>query len=93
MELLKVFLFQAFHFPPAFYHHVTNELHKPFILILNKIDLASPELVVAWKHYFKTKYPDLNIVCFTSFPHERTASQDPGAGSVYVCLYEYSSIE
>lgn len=35
-----------------------------------QIDLVSPEVVVAWKDYFQKKFPDLNIICFTSFPKD-----------------------
>jgi ribosome biogenesis GTPase A len=38
------------------------------ILVLNKIDLAPAPLVLAWKHYFKTVYPNLQVLTFTSFP-------------------------
>ncbi|XP_014216237.1 guanine nucleotide-binding protein-like 1 [Copidosoma floridanum] len=55
-------------FPPYLYNHVTNKLGKDMILILNKIDLAPAALVVAWQEYFKTKYPKLHILQFTSFP-------------------------
>ena len=78
--LMHIELFQAFHFPPAFHSHVTQELRKPLVLILNKIDLAPPELVAAWKHYFRSKYPDLDIVCFTSFPRDYVTSEDPSKG-------------
>ena len=61
---------QAFHFPPALYNHVTRELGKPLVVVLNKIDLAPPELVVAWKHYLTSQYPDLHVVLFTSFPND-----------------------
>lgn len=55
-------------FPPSLYDYVTNTLKKGFILVLNKIDLASASLVVAWKHYFQEKYPNLQIVMFTTLP-------------------------
>ena len=55
-------------FPPYLYNYVTNELGKDMILILNKVDLAPAALVVAWQEYFKTKYPKLHILIFTSFP-------------------------
>lgn len=41
------------------------------ILVLNKIDLAPPALVVAWKHYFQKNYPDIHVICFTSFPKDK----------------------
>lgn len=55
-------------FPPYLYHYVTNELQKDMILVLNKVDLAPPALVVAWKEYFHSQYPKLHILMFTSYP-------------------------
>nr|XP_034192846.1 guanine nucleotide-binding protein-like 1 [Osmia lignaria] len=55
-------------FPPYLYRHITNELKKDMILVLNKVDLAPPALVVAWKEYFSTMYPKLHILMFTSYP-------------------------
>lgn len=55
-------------FPPYLYNNITQELGKEMILILNKVDLAPAALVVAWQEYFKTKYPKLHILVFTSFP-------------------------
>lgn len=55
-------------FPPSLYEYVTKEMHKDMILVLNKIDLAPPDLVVAWKHYFINKYPKLHLVMFTTTP-------------------------
>ncbi|XP_064649290.1 guanine nucleotide-binding protein-like 1 [Lineus longissimus] len=72
----------ALHFSPALYDYVTNDLKKHIILVLNKIDLAPPPLVVAWRHYFQTKFPKVHIVCFTSFPRNiegsDTTHEDPG---------------
>uniref|UniRef100_A0A8C0G0A9 Guanine nucleotide-binding protein-like 1 n=1 Tax=Chelonoidis abingdonii TaxID=106734 RepID=A0A8C0G0A9_CHEAB len=61
-------------FSPALYDFVTKEMRKNLILVLNKIDLAPPALVVAWKHYFQTHFPQVHVVCFTSYPQQ---SQDP----------------
>nr|CAD7454161.1 unnamed protein product [Timema tahoe] len=60
--------FTALMFPPSLYRHVTETLHKAIILVLNKVDLAPPSLVVAWRHYFKENYPELHILTFTSYP-------------------------
>ncbi|XP_064616959.1 guanine nucleotide-binding protein-like 1 [Liolophura sinensis] len=68
--------YPALHFPPALYNYVTKELKKKVILTLNKIDLVPPAVVVAWKHYFHEHYPDLEIVCFTSFPRDFKDSHD-----------------
>eukprot|EP00058_Branchiostoma_floridae_P014731 XP_002600219.1 hypothetical protein BRAFLDRAFT_203813 [Branchiostoma floridae] len=68
------------HFSPALYDYVTSELGKSLILVLNKIDLAPPALVVAWRSYFKSKFPQVEVVCFTSFPKEHSEDEkDPGA--------------
>lgn len=55
-------------FPPYLYEYITNELQKDMILVLNKVDLAPPALVIAWKEYFHTVYPKLHILMFTSYP-------------------------
>lgn len=55
-------------FPPYLYEYITNELKKDMILVLNKVDLAPPALVIAWKEYFHTIYPKLHILMFTSYP-------------------------
>lgn len=87
-DCLFCLLFQALHFSPALYEYVTKQLKKHLILVLNKIDLATPSLVVAWKHYFQERFPDLHIVCFTSFPKDKQeqeeASKDPGKGTVCI---------
>lgn len=60
--------YPALMFPPSVYNYVVNELKKDMILVLNKIDVAPPPLVVAWKNYFKEKFPNLHIVMFTTLP-------------------------
>lgn len=60
------------------YNFVTKEMKKHLILVLNKIDLAPPALVVAWKHYFTACFPEVHVVCFTSYPQH---DQDPSAGN------------
>lgn len=54
-------------FPPSLYNFI-QQMGKDMILILNKIDLAPPEVVVAWKHYFLSKFSNIHIVTFTSYP-------------------------
>ena len=87
-----LFHFQALHFSPTLYDHVINEMGKHFILVLNKIDLAPPALVVAWKYYFKSKFPDLHVVTFTSIPkdEEEMAAAAPGKGCSQFCWEHYS---
>lgn len=55
-------------FPPYLYNYITKDLKKDVILVINKVDLAPPALVLAWREYFTTHYPDLRIVYFTSYP-------------------------
>ncbi|XP_063488670.1 guanine nucleotide-binding protein-like 1 isoform X2 [Symphalangus syndactylus] len=66
-------------FPPALYEYVTGELGLALVLVLNKVDLAPPALVVAWKHYFHQHYPQLHVVLFTSFPRDPRTPQDPSS--------------
>jgi ribosome biogenesis GTPase A len=59
---------------------VTNTLKKDMILVLNKIDLAPAPLVLAWKQYFKTLYPSLQVLTFTSFPGYNLRDSNEKAG-------------
>ncbi|PNF23235.1 hypothetical protein B7P43_G18428, partial [Cryptotermes secundus] len=71
----------ALMFPPSLYRYVTKRLHKDMILVLNKIDLAPAQLDVAWKHYFREKYPAIHILTFISFPaYNLTGNQQNKAG-------------
>ncbi|XP_046845261.1 guanine nucleotide-binding protein-like 1 isoform X2 [Xenia sp. Carnegie-2017] len=62
--------YPVIHFSPTLYTYVRDELKKDIVLVLNKIDLVTPEVVVSWKCYFQEKFPHLHIVCFTSFPKD-----------------------
>jgi len=57
--------FPSLHFSPTFYEHCAAN-DKDVILVLNKIDLVPTEQVVAWKAYFKKKYPKLHVLLFSS---------------------------
>lgn len=54
-------------FPPSLYDYIVAQ-GKTLILVLNKIDLIPPSLSAAWKDYFTSKFPQLKVVFFTSFP-------------------------
>ncbi|CAB3375782.1 Hypothetical predicted protein [Cloeon dipterum] len=60
--------FPIYLFPPSLYEFVIKTLKKDMILVLNKIDLAPAPLVLAWKHYFKNAYPELQVLTFTAYP-------------------------
>ena len=47
-------------------------MHKPLILVLNKIDLISQRTLDAWVEYFGRKYPAMRVVPFSSFPNKDT---------------------
>ncbi|KYQ96922.1 guanine nucleotide binding protein 1 [Tieghemostelium lacteum] len=64
--------YPLFHFPPALYSYIVNDLKKPMVLVLNKIDLVDRRIVDSWIDYFKSQYPHLSIISFSSF----TAHQD-----------------
>lgn len=68
-------------FPPYLYDYIINILQKDMILVLNKVDLAPPALVVAWKEYFRSQYPKLHVLMFTSFPtYNIRGNTDDGEG-------------
>ncbi|CAI8039056.1 Guanine nucleotide-binding protein-like 1 [Geodia barretti] len=80
LEISDVVLFitdvrhPALHFSPALYSHVVEDLRKKLVLVLNKVDLVPPEVAVAWRHYFVSKFPQLHVVCFTCFPSHHPSS-------------------
>lgn len=55
-------------FPPSLFEYVKGTLNKDMILVLNKIDLVPSHIVLAWKHYFEQKYPDIRVILFTAYP-------------------------
>ncbi|XP_061388093.1 guanine nucleotide-binding protein-like 1 [Musca vetustissima] len=57
-------------FPPSLYDYIVNKIGKHAILVLNKVDLVAPEVVVAWRSYFKETYPGLPVVIFASNPQQ-----------------------
>ncbi|KAK7595468.1 hypothetical protein V9T40_013293 [Parthenolecanium corni] len=59
--------YPALMFPPSLYN-IVQKRGKEMILVLNKIDMAPVEVVVAWKHYFLSKFPSIHVVTFTSYP-------------------------
>lgn len=65
-----------FHFPPALYHYVIEELKKPLILILTKADLVPRENIRIWKEFFATNFPQLKVVAFLSFDKGESESQE-----------------
>lgn len=70
-------------FPPTLYDYIVGKLHKHMIVVLNKIDLAPPSLVAAWKHYFTKQYPELKIVLFTSFPSYNLRDGGGSSSGIY----------
>ncbi|XP_074710374.1 guanine nucleotide-binding protein-like 1 [Strix uralensis] len=58
----------ALNVPPALATHVTRELGKGLILVLNKVDLTSPSVATAWSHLLRRRFPTARVVPFTSAP-------------------------
>lgn len=54
-------------FPPSLYDYIINTLKKHAIVVFNKVDLVEPHAVVAWRQYFRDRYPQLPVVLFASF--------------------------
>lgn len=47
-----------------------------------------PEVVTAWKHYFMSKFEQLNVVCFTSFPKDESErNRDPSKGVILILIH------
>lgn len=59
--------YPLFHFPPSLYHYVIEELKKPLILVLTKIDLVPAPNVHAWIAWFKANFPALHVTPFASY--------------------------
>lgn len=73
--------YQALNVPPALATHVTRELGKGLILILNKVDLTSPAVATAWSHLLRRRFPAARVVPFTSAPRRNPApGRGPGEG-------------
>jgi len=56
------------HFPPSLFDHVTRDLSKQLILVINKVDLAPASLVARWIRYTNKRFPGVRTVCFSSCP-------------------------
>lgn len=64
--------YSVFHFPITLYDYIKKELNKEIILVLNKCDLISAELVIAWTEYWRTRFPDICVLPFASYAGMRT---------------------
>jgi len=71
-----------FHFPPALYRYIVDELKKMVIIVLNKIDLVPAPLVIAWQSYLKSQYPEVRIVPFASYAGMKTKSNGKRVGNM-----------
>jgi ribosome biogenesis GTPase A len=57
-----------FHFNSHLYHYIVHELKKPFVLVLNKIDLIPISVSLGFKKYLETTFPGVHVVLFSSYP-------------------------
>ena len=55
-------------FPRSLYDYVTGPCGKDAVLVLNKVDLIPASVALAWKDYFQTHFPGLDVVFFSSCP-------------------------
>ncbi len=60
--------FPAAMMPPSLYKTMVTDRKKDVILVLNKVDLIPAGLAIAWRDYFKTKFPGIHVTFFTSCP-------------------------
>lgn len=71
-----------FHFPPALYNYIVDDLKKMVIIVLNKIDLVPASLVLAWQTFLKSQYPQVHIVPFASYAGMKTKSNGKRVGNM-----------
>jgi hypothetical protein len=70
--------FPLVHFPPALAAWVQHAMKRQLVLVLNKIDLVSSDVVHAWERYFRSKFPGLHVATFSCYPAEAFAFNDLG---------------
>lgn len=63
-----------FHFPPSLYAYVVHQMKKPFVLVINKIDLIPRTTLLQWYDYFNAEYPGVLVIFFSSFPNPQTVT-------------------
>ncbi|KAM6993463.1 LOW QUALITY PROTEIN: guanine nucleotide-binding protein-like 1 [Passerculus sandwichensis] len=54
--------------PPSLCSHITQDLAKGLILILNKVDLTPPAVATAWSHLLRARYGPARVVPFSTNP-------------------------
>ena len=57
-----------FHFPPSLHDYIVNKMRKPMVVVFNKIDLVPHKVLMEWKQYFETKFHNVTVVFFSSYP-------------------------
>ncbi|XP_060648761.1 guanine nucleotide-binding protein-like 1 [Drosophila nasuta] len=72
--------FATLMFPPSLYDYIIKTLKKHAIVVFNKVDLVAPEAVVAWRHYFNERYPELPVVLFASYTARSRKAGGRGRG-------------
>lgn len=54
------------HISPSLYEQVTQELKKPLVIVLNKVDLVPPAVAAAWQSYLEQRFTAAKVVQFSS---------------------------
>jgi len=54
------------HIPMALYQYIVQEMSRPLVLVLNKIDLVSDEFKNAWEAYLSKRFPDVKLLFYSS---------------------------
>jgi ribosome biogenesis GTPase A len=57
-----------FHFNSHLYSYIVKDLKKPFVLVLNKIDLLPIHITLGFKSYLERTFPGVHVVLFSSYP-------------------------
>jgi len=73
-----------FHFPPALYHYIIEDLHKMVVIVINKVDLVQASLVLAWQSYLKSQYPEASIIPFASYAGMKSKANGKRVGNLHM---------
>eukprot|EP00471_Norrisiella_sphaerica_P011802 CAMPEP_0184497410 /NCGR_PEP_ID=MMETSP0113_2-20130426/36460_1 /TAXON_ID=91329 /ORGANISM="Norrisiella sphaerica, Strain BC52" /LENGTH=609 /DNA_ID=CAMNT_0026884503 /DNA_START=43 /DNA_END=1872 /DNA_ORIENTATION=- len=62
--------YPTFHLPPSLIASLTKDMGKGVVVVLNKSDLVSEDLVRAWRNHLENIYPTIAIAEFSTKPYE-----------------------
>ncbi|GAB5372633.1 hypothetical protein AAMO2058_001681700 [Amorphochlora amoebiformis] len=73
--------YPTFHIPPSLFNHLTQDISKRVMIVVNKVDLVPCELVERWCKWLKARYPNTPVVTFSSRPIDPDTHNKTGINS------------